>query len=727
VGGGGWGVVYKARQKDLDRLVAIKVVLHAEYASVDTHSRFRNEAVAVARLQHANIVQIHEIGEADGLPYFSLEYCSGGNLAERLKQGPMEPMQAARLVCTLAQAVQAAHDQKVIHRDLKPGNILFSGDGSPKVADFGLARRMDTVGQTASGTILGTPPYMAPEQARGKTREVGLTTDVYALGAILYECLTGRPPFREESAVDTLLAVVSTAPIPLRQIRSNLPHPLEAICLKCLEKDPANRPESAGCLADELKAFLEGGTCADTVVAPQLPAVNALLPRRWILGAGMALLVGGLVLGVWLLPRWGPAPGNGTSETSTATGTEKFPKAREVTETGTERLLASPAPGGRPTDTEVDDELFSAVRTHEVWVGVVQKPDSKNDLVLAVKITPPNDSSQQKLTRVELLLNDYRYDKSPGPNKRGVVDEPRFIIPRKELRNGMNHIKVQSYSGENRRGEASVSVKFDAGLQSKADLYGLCVGLNDYSRVRGFAFGNLNCSKADAEAIAAVLKRQKGSALYRHSYVDCITETEATAGEITARLKKPAKMVRRDDWFVLFLSGHGHAKMQGIDSYEPGTFFYLCADSDNKKPDSVLTSRRLYDLLARIPCRKLIILDTSRSGDVASTPTRDLTREGVPLIVFSACAGSGTSLEPVPALGNHALFTQCLLEALGAKFKVADTNGDGVLDLRELAGYVQKQMPKLLLSLNVESNAQTPVFYPPTPPALPFASDPRLK
>jgi serine/threonine protein kinase/WD40 repeat protein len=290
LGRGGMGVVYKARQVGLGRIVALKVVLHAAVAGKEARARFRNEAKAIARLKHSNIVAIHEIGDAGGLPFFSMEYCPGGSLAHRLAQGPMQPHEAAALVRTLALAVQAAHDQQVIHRDLKPGNILLAADGTPKVADFGLARRTDEAGQTASGAILGTPSYMAPEQARGKVREMGPATDVYALGAILYECLTGRPPFRTASRVDTLMAVVSEPPVPPRQLRPEVPMGLEAICLKCLEKDPARRMRSGEELAHELAVYSHGQSGV-----PCRPR-----HRRWRLPVAAAgLLVVGLLFGVW--------------------------------------------------------------------------------------------------------------------------------------------------------------------------------------------------------------------------------------------------------------------------------------------------------------------------------------------------------------------------------------------------------------------------------------------
>ncbi|HKB40534.1 MAG TPA: serine/threonine-protein kinase [Gemmataceae bacterium] len=195
LGRGGMGVVYKARQVALDRVVALKMILHADLAGAAGRQRFRTEAEAVARLQHPNIIQIHEVGEQDGLPFVSMELCTGGSLADRIKAAPLPPADAARLVEVLARAMHVAHLKGVIHRDLKPANVLLGEDGAPKVGDFGLAKKLDQVGQTHSGAVLGTPSYMATEQAAGKVNDVAPAVDVSALGAVLYECLTGRPPF----------------------------------------------------------------------------------------------------------------------------------------------------------------------------------------------------------------------------------------------------------------------------------------------------------------------------------------------------------------------------------------------------------------------------------------------------------------------------------------------------------------------------------------------------
>jgi hypothetical protein len=258
LGRGGMGVVYLARQKGLGRLVALKMVLAGGHASSDELARFRVEADAIARLQHPNIVQVHEVGEHGVLPFFSLEFCPGGGLDRKLAGTPLPPAEAARLAQTLARAVQAAHDKGVVHRDLKPANVLLSEKGDPKVTDFGLARKIDEAGQTASGAIMGTPSYMAPEQARGQGKAIGPACDVYALGAILYECLTGRPPFKAATPLDTVLQVVSEEPVPPSRLQSLTPSDLETICLKCLAKEPPRRYATAQALAEDLRRWQAG-------------------------------------------------------------------------------------------------------------------------------------------------------------------------------------------------------------------------------------------------------------------------------------------------------------------------------------------------------------------------------------------------------------------------------------------------------------------------------------
>ncbi|HEX5272325.1 MAG TPA: protein kinase [Gemmataceae bacterium] len=258
LGRGGMGVVYKARQTNLGRTVALKMILSGAHAGPDDLARFRTEAEAIARLQHPNIVQIFEVGEQGGLPFFSLEFCGGGSLDRKLAGTPLPPQGAARLVEALARATQAAHDRGVLHRDLKPANVLLADDGTPKITDFGLAKKLDEVGRTASGEVMGTPSYMAPEQAGGKSKEIGPACDIYALGAILYECLTGRPPFKAATAVDTLMQVVSEEPVPPSRVRANVPRDLQTICMKCLEKERARRYRTAADLAEDLCRFQAG-------------------------------------------------------------------------------------------------------------------------------------------------------------------------------------------------------------------------------------------------------------------------------------------------------------------------------------------------------------------------------------------------------------------------------------------------------------------------------------
>jgi serine/threonine protein kinase len=280
LGRGGMGVVFRARQLSLKRLVALKLIRDGALAGPQERARFRIEAEAAARVRHPNVVEIYDAGEHQGRPYFAMEFVEGGGLDKHLAGRPQPPAQAAELLRTLALAVHHAHAEKVVHRDLKPANVLLASGGRqppvgasetgdlrppladlvPKIADFGLAKRLDSecTAGTQDGAVLGTASYMAPEQAAGKTREVGPAVDVYALGAILYECLTGRPPFQGDSWNQTVEQVLHEEPTPPTGLHPGVPRDLETICLKCLEKEPGRRYASAAELADDLGRFLEG-------------------------------------------------------------------------------------------------------------------------------------------------------------------------------------------------------------------------------------------------------------------------------------------------------------------------------------------------------------------------------------------------------------------------------------------------------------------------------------
>lgn len=259
LGRGGMGVVYKARQTQLKRLVALKLMLSGGYAWSEERDRFLAEPEAVARVQHSHIVQIHEIGEYHGLPYFSMEYCPGGSLARNLQGKPLPPLEAAPLVETLAGAVQAVHQAGVVHRNLQPANILLTADGQPRIANFGMAKMLDQADRlTASTAITSTPSYMAPEQARRDGDPLRPAVDIYALGAILYELLTGRPPFRAETPLETFWQVIEQDLVPVRQLNPGVPVELEAICMKCLQKRPSQRYARAADLAADLRRFQAG-------------------------------------------------------------------------------------------------------------------------------------------------------------------------------------------------------------------------------------------------------------------------------------------------------------------------------------------------------------------------------------------------------------------------------------------------------------------------------------
>ncbi|QDV34227.1 protein kinase domain-containing protein [Tautonia plasticadhaerens] len=310
LGRGGMGVVFKATHLRLHRLCALKMVRSGPLASSEALVRFLAEAESVARLRHPHIVTIHHIGEHDGLPFIELEYLTGGSLDERLDGTPLAPRHAAGLVATLADAVQAAHEAGVVHRDLKPANVLLDDHESPKVADFGVAKAIGSdSGLTATDSILGSPSYMAPEQAGGHSREVGPAADIYALGAILYELLTGRPPFRGATLLETLEQVKNAEPVPPSRLVPGLPRDLETIALTCLRKEPERRYHSAASLEADLRRFLAG----EPIVARPVSSWERLVKwgrRRPAIAALLALLTMAIVAGFvgvssqWLRAEW---------------------------------------------------------------------------------------------------------------------------------------------------------------------------------------------------------------------------------------------------------------------------------------------------------------------------------------------------------------------------------------------------------------------------------------
>jgi eukaryotic-like serine/threonine-protein kinase len=259
IGRGGMGVVYKARQKDLGRIVALKMILASQLASEDVIERFHDEARAAASVQHPNITALYDAGQLLGQPYIAIQYVEGPSLSQRLMHGTITPEVAARTVSAVARAVHHLHTKGIVHRDLKPSNVLLDDQGQPYVTDFGLVKMLSTESQkTTTGVILGTPSYMAPEQAAGRSAQVGPLTDVYSIGAILYECLTRQPPFREATPLDTVMRVLEGEPLRPRDINPAIPPALEAVCLRCLEKAPERRYPTAAAVADNLDRFLKG-------------------------------------------------------------------------------------------------------------------------------------------------------------------------------------------------------------------------------------------------------------------------------------------------------------------------------------------------------------------------------------------------------------------------------------------------------------------------------------
>lgn len=303
IGSGGMGVVYKARHIKLDRVVAVKMLRGARHASARESAGLAREARSIAAIKHPHIVQVHDIGELDGQPYFTMEYVEGGSLARKLEGNPMPAREAADLVAILADAVHTAHAAGIVHRDLKPANVLVDVDGSPKIADFGLARRTrGDARDTLSLTVVGTPSYMAPEQVLPTTDALGPTVDVYALGAVLYELLTGRPPFRADSHTETMRQVTSLDPVYPSRLNATVPRDLETICLKCLEKDSSRRYATAEAFGKDLRRFQLGEPISARPASPLL-RLSKWIRRRPTQAALFGVIslstTSFLILGVW--------------------------------------------------------------------------------------------------------------------------------------------------------------------------------------------------------------------------------------------------------------------------------------------------------------------------------------------------------------------------------------------------------------------------------------------
>ena len=293
LGRGAMGVVYKARQVRLNRTVALKLTHAWATATAEEKARFQAEAVAVAKVQHPNVIQIFDVGEHNGLAYLAVEYVDGGTLADRIGKGKPLPIGAAvHLLTQIARGVGAAHSRGVIHRDLKPANILLTADGVPKVADFGLAKQLGAESHTVTGSILGTPAYMAPEQAMGQIRRIAPQTDVFSLGAILYEAVTGEVPFKGNTVMETLDKVRTAEPLEMKFRRKDVPPQLEGIVRRCLSKQPADRYPTADALADDLVRVTAGPVPEKLPplsinvyhVLTALAAIAAVILAVWLFG-----------------------------------------------------------------------------------------------------------------------------------------------------------------------------------------------------------------------------------------------------------------------------------------------------------------------------------------------------------------------------------------------------------------------------------------------------------
>lgn len=373
LGRGGMGIVYQAYQTKLGRTVALKMVLAGSHASSSALDRFLAEAKAVAHLQHPNIVQIFEIGEHERLPFFSLEFVDGQSLDKKLGGNPLPPQEGAQLLVTICRAMQYAHDNGVLHRDLKPANILLTKDGVPKVTDFGLAKRLEEEaaesGATREGTVMGTPSYMSPEQAQGAIAKLGPAADQYSLGAMLYEFLTGRPPFVSPKPLETIMQVLKNEPLPPRELQPKVPLDLETICLKALSKEPEKRYTSCAELANDLERFLRGEPIIARPVSQAEKAWRWYKRNRLVGNLSIAATVG--LLAVATISTWSAITLNSKNkdlQIAQAATVEQARIAKLNEQTALENEKIALANEKRATDSEA-----VAVRRAESVVETVQK------------------------------------------------------------------------------------------------------------------------------------------------------------------------------------------------------------------------------------------------------------------------------------------------------------------------------------------------------------------
>jgi serine/threonine protein kinase/formylglycine-generating enzyme required for sulfatase activity len=473
LGRGGMGVVYKARQIKANRVVALKMILGAGIASPAEIARFRTEAEAIASINHANIVQIYEVGEHAGMPYFSLEYCTNKTLKDKLVGDPIPGRDAAALVEKLAWGIAAAHAKGIIHRDLKPANVLLAEDGTPKVADFGLAKRFDDdSSQTKTGAIVGTPSYMAPEQASGEIKTLGPSCDVYALGAILYECVAGRPPFKGATALETLEQVRGQEPVSPRLLQPAVPRDLETICLKCLRKEEAKRYESARALADDLNRFLAGKPIVARSVSRIERAVKWVKRNPAVTGAAAAVV---LALAV-----------------GTTVSYLKYLDAAQ------QRSIAE------DREKEARNEADKARRARDFLVRILRISETdtlggnitaRQILAVAEKRIPAEFADQPEL-RAEL-------EKAIGEVKRGIARQ----VPQAMILEVSGTVRLQSAAGEQKTAALQALVNLDDRLTLSANAQVRLVFLADFHKERLKPGREVTIDSGGCEPADAVLER----------------------------------------------------------------------------------------------------------------------------------------------------------------------------------------------------------------------------